>query len=170
MTYTLGAKSKTELNGVHPALQEFVEETIKLTEQDFTVYDGLRTEAEQREYVRRGVSKTMNSMHMKQSDGFGHATDLVPWINGQARWEWKPIFVIAAAARKALDAVNDRRAAAGKNPLVVTWGGVWDRSLKDLPADAKGMEQAVNSYVARRRAAGKTAFIDGPHFQMEGHA
>jgi len=156
MTYALGAKSIAELQGVHPKLVAVVKRAIELTEQDFAVHDGLRTIEEQREYVRRGVSKTMNSMHMKQPDGFGHAFDLVPYINGQLRWEWKPIFHVAVAVRLAAEELN--------TPL--TWGGVWDRSFLDLGVSPAAMEQAVNSYVSRRRGAGKTAFIDGPHWQL----
>ena len=156
MTYTLGKASSTELVGVHPKLVRVVVRAIGYTEQDFTVHDGLRTEAEQREYVRRGVSKTMASKHMKQADGFGHAVDLVPFINGQLRWEWKPIFVIASAVRRAAIELDV--------PLI--WGGVWDRPLEQLPDTPAELEQAVNSYVARRRGAGKTAFIDGPHYEM----
>lgn len=166
MTYVLGPASRKEMTGVHPSLAAIVEEAIKLTTQDFTVHDGLRTVEEQRDYVRRGVSKTMNSKHMKQADGFGHAVDLVPYINGKLRWEWKPIFHIVAAVRKALDIVNANRAAVGKPAVKIIWGGVWDRDFASLPADAAGIEVAVNSYVARRRALGKTAFIDGPHFEL----
>lgn len=166
MTYALGAGSRKEMTGVHPALTAIIEEAIALTEQDFTVHDGLRTEAEQRDYVRRGVSKTMNSKHMKQADGFSHAVDLVPFINGKLRYEWKPIFVIAGAVRQALDIVNARRAGVGKAPIKLIWGGVWDRDFASLPADPKGMEAAVNAYVSRRRKMGKTAFIDGPHFEL----
>lgn len=166
MTYILGAASRKEMAGVHPALDAIVNEAIKITSQDFSVHDGLRTEAEQRDYVKRGVSKTMNSKHMKQGDGFSHAVDLVPFINGKLRWEWKPIFVIAAAVRKALGMVNADRAKAGKAPVKLIWGGVWDRDFASLADDPREMEKAVNSYVARRRALGKTAFIDGPHWEL----
>lgn len=156
MPYSLGARSLAELDGVHPSLVAVVNRAITITKQDFSVHDGLRTQAEQREYVRRGVSKTMNSKHMKQADGYGHAVDLVPWINGQLRWEWKPIFQIASAVRIAAEQLG----------VGLVWGGVWDReflALGETPAD---MEAAVNGYVARRRGAGKTAFIDGPHWQL----
>lgn len=156
MTYQLGAKSLAELEGVHPSLVRVVKRAIEITDQDFSVHDGLRTLAEQREYVRRGVSKTMNSMHMKQPDGFGHAVDLVPYINGQLRWEWKPIFVTASAVHQAARELG----------VALTWGGVWDRPFVDLGESPAAMEQAVNAYVARRRGAGKTAFIDGPHWQL----
>ena len=166
MPHILGAKSRAELVDVHPALAHLVERAIEISAQDFSVHDGLRTDDEQREYVRLGVSKTMASKHKRQTDGFGHAVDLVPFINGQLRWEWKPIYVIAAAVRKALDIVNEERAAVGKPPLKLIWGGVWDRDFAQLPYTPKEIEQAVNSYVARRRAVGKTAFIDGPHFEL----
>lgn len=156
MPYSLGSKSLAELEGVHPHLVGVVNRAIVITKQDFSVHDGLRTQAEQREYVRRGVSKTMNSMHMKQPDGFGHAVDLVPWINGQLRWEWKPIFNIAAAVRIAADQLG----------VGLIWGGVWDRDFLTFGETAADMEAAVNGYVARRRGLGKTAFIDGPHWQM----
>ena len=29
----------------------------------------------------------------------------------------------------------------------------------------EGLEKAVNDYAARRRAAGKSAFLDGPHYE-----
>lgn len=165
MTYALGAGSKRELVGVHPFLQEVVEEAILHTEQDFAVHDGLRTMEEQRAYVARGVSKTMNSKHMKQPDGYGHAFDLVPYINGKLRWEWKPIYVIAAAVQKAVRVVNQRRAAAGQPTHKLRWGGVWDLPFETLGDTPEQLEKAVQDYVSRRRAAGKNAFIDGPHFE-----
>ena len=157
MPYSLGVKSKVELVGVHPELVAVVERAITITKQDFSVHDGLRTLAEQKEYVRRGVSKTMNSKHMKQADGFGHAVDLVPYINGQLRWEWKPIFVIAAAVRQAAELQG----------VGLIWGGVWDRDFLAIGDTPEEIEAAVNGYVARRRGLGKTAFIDGPHWQLK---
>lgn len=156
MTYTLGAKSKAALVGVHPDLVKVVTRAIQITKQDFSVHDGLRTHAEQREYVRRGVSKTMNSMHLPQADGFGHAVDLVPFINGQLRWEWKPIYVIAAAVCEAACELG----------VKLTWGGIWDRPFESLQPIPDYIEKQVNAYVGRRRKAGKSAFIDGPHFEL----
>lgn len=157
MSYRLGPKSLAELQGVHPRLVECVHRAILYSPVDFGVHDGLRTPAEQTEYVRRGVSKTMNSKHMVQADGYGHAVDLVPYINGKLRWEWPPIFAIAAAMHKA----------SAEMALRLRWGGVWDRSFPvdygNTPQDIKRM---VDAYVARRRALGKSAFIDGPHYEL----
>ncbi|HVM38339.1 MAG TPA: M15 family peptidase [Sphingomicrobium sp.] len=156
MAYSLGARSRAKLVGVQPRLVSVVERAIAITAQDFSVHDGLRTLAQQREFVRRGVSKTMASKHLRQGDGFGHAVDLVPFIGGQLRWEWKPIFVIAAAVF----------AAVREQQVAMIWGGVWDRRVADLPDTPAGLEAAVNAYVARRRGMGKTAFIDGPHYEL----
>ena len=156
MAFSFGPKSRAELVGVHPKMVAFAERTLALSPQDFAVHDGLRTEKEQRVYVQTGVSQTMNSMHMKQADGFGHAVDLVPFINGKVRWEWPPIYVIAAAARQAALELD----------LRVRWGGCWtdlDQIVGDTPA---AMEKAVAAYGAARRRAGKKAFTDGPHFEL----
>lgn len=155
MAYELGAKSLAELDGVHPSLVKIVKRAIEITKQDFSVHDGLRTEAEQREYVRRGVSKTMNSMHMKQADGFSHAVDLVPYINGQLRWEWKPIFVIASAVHEAARELG----------VQLRWGGCWQH-LNTMDGTPEGLRRAVDAYTLQRRRQGKSAFLDGPHFEL----
>jgi peptidoglycan L-alanyl-D-glutamate endopeptidase CwlK len=156
MPFVLGAASRRELDGVHPRLVAVVERAMTITTQDFTVHDGLRTEAQQRELVARGASRTMRSKHLRQADGWGHAVDLVPWIGGRARWEWPPIHAVAVAVRRAAIELD----------VALRWGGVWDRELADLPGDATGLARAVEAYAARRRAAGKSAFLDGPHYEL----
>lgn len=151
MSYVLGRKSLQELDGVKDDLRNVVFRAIQITRQDFSVHDGLRTQSEQSELVRRGASTTMNSKHLT-----GDAVDLVPYINGKLRWEWGPIYKIAAAVSIAAKAEG----------VALRWGGVWDRALADLPADYDGLERAVAAYVARRKKAGKRAFIDGPHFEI----
>lgn len=152
--FTLGANSRKELQGVHPKLVEFVEATLKKTTQDFGVHDGLRTKAEQLEYVKSGVSQTTNSKHLTQADGYGHAVDLVPYINGKLRWEWPPIYQIAYAASQAAHELGIR----------VRWGGCWE----ELPLlkNAAEAEKMVAAYSARRRKVGKKAFMDGPHWEL----
>ena len=156
--FGLGARSRAELEGVHPSLVEVVELAIELTDVDFAVHDGLRTEAEQREYVRTGVSRTMASKHLPQDDGLGHAVDLVPWINGRLRWEWEPIYRIARAVHRA---AAEAPAAAGWS---LRWGAVWDRGFHTLNRD--DLEREVAQYAARMRAQGRKAFLDGPHFEL----
>lgn len=153
-TFRLGKGSRANLIGVHEDLVMVVELAIKLTTQDFTVHDGARTLAEQKEFVRRKVSKTLKSRHLVQSDGLGHAVDLVPFINDMLRWEWGAIYPIAVAMRKASDKLN----------IALVWGGVWDKAMHEYgcgsPAAAKA---AVEAY--KKRHPGDD-FIDGPHFEL----
>jgi len=156
MTYSLGPKSRAELNGVHPKLVAVVERAIQISGQDFAVHDGLRTPAEQTALVRSGASQTMNSKHIRQADGFGHAVDLVPYINGKLRWEWDPIYNIAAAVKFAAAELN----------VQIRWGGCWEALSQIKGATAADLERAVEAYGAARRRAGKKAFTDGPHFEI----
>lgn len=147
--FKLGTRSVRELKGVDRNLVSVVKLAIQYTEVDFAVHDGLRTLEEQRKYVMSGVSKTMKSKHM-----VGEAVDLVPYINRKLRWEWNPIIEIAKKVRIACLELN----------MDLRWGAVWDRTLLDLnPGDLHG---EIESYVGRRKALGKRAFIDGPHFEL----
>jgi peptidoglycan L-alanyl-D-glutamate endopeptidase CwlK len=82
---------------------------------DFTVFDGARTLEEQREYVRRGVSWTMDSKHLPQEDGYAHAVDLVPIINGRLRWDSIEAFQIVS---------KHMRTAAALHRVPLVWGAL----------------------------------------------
>ena len=156
MAYVLGAKSRAELKGVHLDLVRVVERAIQITTQDFSVHDGLRTAEEQKRLVAAGASQTMNSKHRQQADGYGHAVDLVPFINGKMRWEWPAIYPIAAAVWQA----------ARELKVDIRWGGAWI-DLDQIKTGTPGaMKAAVEAYGAARRKAGKKAFTDGPHFEL----
>jgi len=146
--FTLGAKSLIELEGVHAELVSVVKRAIELTVQDFSVHDGIRTLMEQQNLVNAGASRTLKSRHLT-----GHAVDLVPYINGQLRWEWEPIYKISDAVRTAAHELG----------VPIRWGGAWDRLLTETDDPTEDM---VADYVARRRKAGKRAFIDGPHYEL----
>lgn len=152
MAYKLGERSELELQGVHPDLVRVVRAAIEITEVDFGVMDGLRTMVEQVEYVRRGVSKTMESKHLPQEDDMGHAVDLVPYINGKYRWEIEPLYKIAEAVRIAAKDLN----------VPIRWGGCWAR----LDNDTRSAEMMVEEYVSWRRRQGRRFFVDAPHFEL----
>lgn len=154
MPYRLGTSSLKNLDDVHPALVEVVKRAIQVTKQDFGVHDGARTLEEQREYVKRGVSKTMNSRHLVQKDGLGHAVDLVPYINGKLRWELDACFPIAVAMGRA----------AAEREVELVWGCVWDRRMSSYDCGSvEGLRKAVEAY--KKRHAGSD-FLDGPHFEL----
>ena len=114
MGFTLGAKSLSKLDGVHPDLVAVVERAIELTEQDFTVLEGLRDIDRQRELVRTGKSTTMNSRHLT-----GHAVDIAPW---PISWDWDYFYPIADAMKQAASELN----------ISLEWGGDW-KSFPDGP-------------------------------------
>jgi peptidoglycan L-alanyl-D-glutamate endopeptidase CwlK len=159
MTFNLGGISRHNLIGVHPALVQAVEHAISLTRVDFQVFDGVREIAEQRANLARGVSWTMNSRHLRQPDGFGHAADLVPLIDGKLAWDWDGCVAIAFAMARAASAIR----------LSLRWGGVWDLPLTTFATSEASVRAASQAYVGRRRKAGHRASLDGPHFELLEH-
>lgn len=117
MTFSLGARSRARLVGVHPDLIKVLERAIELTPVDFTVIEGIRSSARQRQLVAQGASKTMRSRHIT-----GHAVDIAPIIDGEVRWDWPLFHKIAPAVKQAAKEVG----------VPIEWGGDWFR-FKDGP-------------------------------------
>lgn len=115
--FVLGTRSRARLQGVHPDLVRVVERAITLSPVDFTVLEGLRTVARQKQLVAAGASKTMNSRHIT-----GHAVDLGAYVAGSVRWDWPLYHQIAAAMKQAAKAEG----------VPLEWGGDW-RTFKDGP-------------------------------------
>lgn len=154
MSFKLGSTSIKRLEGVYPPLRSVVEHAISLSRQDFTVLEGLRTVEQQKRNVAKGVSKTMNSYHLPQPDGYAYAVDLVPWIKGQLVWDWPGCYLIALA----MDEAATEQGVAEN----IRWGGVWDKRLIDFGGDAAAYATEVLRYQARHPGPD---FLDGPHFE-----
>lgn len=123
MAFKLSKRSLKRLEGVHPDLVKVVERAIEITATDFTVLEGLRTREKQLEYVKKGTSKTMNSKHLRQLDGLGHAVDLGPLVNSQVTFDWgKPYDDVSGAMKRAASELD----------VKIQWGGDW-KSFKDGP-------------------------------------
>ena len=148
MSFTFGARSLAKLDGVHPDLVAVVHRALALSPVDFAVHDGIRTEAEQRAHLARGASRTMKSRHLT-----GHAVDLVPYAGRTLRWDWPMLYDVAAAMREAGLGLG----------VPLRWGGAWD---VDWTATTGAPAEVSATYVARRKAAGRSAFLDGPHFEL----
>lgn len=114
MTYRLSQRSLSNLEGVHPDLVAIVKRAIEITEQDFSVIEGLRDIERQRELVAKGKSTTMNSRHLT-----GHAVDIAPY---PLSWNWKYFYPIEDAMKGAANELN----------LLIEWGGDW-QSFPDGP-------------------------------------
>ena len=117
MAFRFGARSKERLKGVHPDLVAVMNRALQISPMDFTIVEGLRTEARQKQLVAAGASMTMRSRHLT-----GHAVDIAPWVSGAIRWDW-PLFHKLAVAVKS---------AAGELSVPIEWGGDW-RSFRDGP-------------------------------------
>ena len=114
MAYQLGKRSLQNLSGVHPDLVAVVKRAIEISEQDFTVIEGIRNINRQRELVKAGKSTTMNSRHLT-----GHAVDIAPW---PISWEWEEFYPIADAMKTAAEELE----------VDLEWGGDW-KSFPDAP-------------------------------------
>lgn len=120
--FKLGLRSLMRLSGVHPDLVRVVQRAIKISSVDFTVVEGVRTLARQRELFSQGASKTLNSRHIPGADGFGKAVDLAPWVGGTVRWDWPLYHPLAKAMKEA----------ARIEGVPIVWGGDW-KTFKDGP-------------------------------------
>lgn len=148
MSFYLSRASESMLIGVRLELVLIVRRGLELTPVDFRVQEGVRTRETQARYVEAGASETMDSRHLT-----GHAVDLLALMNGAPSWHWSLYYPIARAIQRAARELDTE----------VRWGGVWDRVLNALSDD---LEEEVAQYVLRRKAVGKRAFLDGPHFEL----
>ena len=102
-----------------------VKRAIEITEQDFTVIEGIRNVNRQRALLKAGKSTTMNSRHIT-----GHAADLSPYPfagdvdkDGTLNiHDWDQYYPIEKAMK----------AAAEELEVDIKWGGDW-KSFPDGP-------------------------------------
>lgn len=112
--FTFSQRSLRNLD-VHPDLVKVAKRALELSEVDFIITDGGRSVAEQRENVRKGASKTMNSRHLT-----GHALDFVALVDRRVTYDDKPMRTIAAAFKAAGNEIL--------GPGRIEWGGDWKGS------------------------------------------
>lgn len=117
MNFTFGKRSLERMNNVHPDLIRVMKYAITKSDIDFTVLEGVRTLARQRELFANHATTTMKSRHLD-----GHAIDIAPVINGEVRWDW-PLYIKIAPIIKA---------AAKELEVPIEWGGDW-KTFKDGP-------------------------------------
>lgn len=122
-------RSLDALKGVHPDLVRVMHEAIKATPVDFTITDGVRTQAQQAALYRKGRTDKSSgivtqadgvvkkSNHQIKADGYGHAVDLYPFVNGGLDFNDKGghLRVIAAHIKATATCLGVR----------VEWGGDW---------------------------------------------
>lgn len=116
---TFSATSKERLSTTHPRLQDLFSRVVQ--EYDCTILYGVRTLEEQKRLVTEGKSRTMNSRHLPQEDGYSHAVDVSPypipdnWGEGnyleKAKFYHFAGYVEGIAIQMGID---------------IRWGGDWD--------------------------------------------
>ncbi|KWW24061.1 MAG: putative phage endolysin [bacterium F082] len=106
----LSELSKERLEGVDERLKAVVIECAARCPFPFNVSEGLRTEEQQREYVRLGKSKTMKSKHLT-----GKAVDLYPLSMDRKVVDWSRFEELADLMQQV----------ASEQDTEIVWGGNW---------------------------------------------
>ena len=120
--FTFSERSLNNLKGVHPKLVAVVHRALELSPIDFTVLEGVRSQARQDELWAQGRTTPgpvvtwvqTSGTHGIQKDGYGHAVDLAPYPidwNDHARFDGLANIMFAAAKELG---------------VTLRWGGDWD--------------------------------------------
>jgi len=122
--YSFSKKSLEKLNNpkVHPKIKQLMLEAIKTSPIDFTIIETVRTIEQQKLNVAKGVSKTLKSRHIPDTNksGLCEAIDIAPYpIN------WKDIERFKLLS-------NHIKQIANALKIPITWGGDW-KTFKDYP-------------------------------------
>ena len=149
MPFTLSQRSLGRLDGVKNELHSVVTTAIGLSNVDFGVTSGLRTQKEQEDLVARGASQTMKSKHLT-----GDAVDVVAYIGSRISWELNLYDDIADAFKEA----------SVREGVGIRWGASWHiPDLRDWEGTA---EEARESYIDLRKSQSRKYFLDCPHFEL----
>lgn len=165
--FLFGKASQARLEGLHPDLVKVLERAIQITETDFTIIEGVRSD--QQCYINFGKGRTvkeceaggcpakyaqpklakvtwlkraLSSNHRGKPDGYGYAVDVYPYpvslVLQSKPKDWEPLFDKIAKAMFT---------AAKELGISIRWGADWD--LDKMP-----------------RERGET---DNPHFELKGN-
>lgn len=147
MTNVFGKASQARMEGLHPDLKKVLELAITLSEIDFTLIEGVRTDEQC--YINFGkgrtpaectaggcpvkysqpkhpkvtwLSKALNSNHRKKKDGRGYAVDAYPYpvslvLGNKKPKDFEPLF----------DKIAEAMFKAAKQlNIKIRWGADWD--------------------------------------------
>ena len=163
MTFSLSPRSRGNMAGLHPDLIRIVEGAIVTTSVDFGITGkAVRTAEEQHALFLRKVSQKdgfkNKSNHQPWPDGFGHAVDLTPYLDG------KPILDDRAfALYPAVASAMSYSAAALSLSGRLTWGGNWLEPMGRYGSTPDDMRAAIDRY---KKTHPGPDWIDGPHYEF----
>lgn len=110
MSYRFGARSLSNLVGVHQDLVNVMHRSIESAPHDFTIIEGVRSPTRQQKLVDEGKSKTLNSRHIT-----GHAIDLAIIKDGKAIWDVQPYIELSLHIKSIAKGME----------IPIVWGGDW---------------------------------------------
>lgn len=121
--FVFGTLSERNLETLHPAGVEILRGALAMGVMDFGVAETLRSIETQRMYFDTGRSKTMNSYHLKQDDGYAHAFDLYPYpINMHLVNKGSAKEIVRFGVLNGI-----LQTIARSKGITLTWGADWDR-------------------------------------------
>lgn len=126
-------RSLNNLEGVQPNLVRLMHLAIRNTPIDFTVVHGVRTVKEQQEHYAKGRTEPgpivtncdgviKKSQHQPKEDGYSHAVDIYPFVDGKVRVN------DAASLQRIAEHI---KAVARIHGIKIEWGGDW--KVRDYP-------------------------------------
>ena len=130
--YKYSQNSLDRLNTCHPDLQKILKYAIQFY--DITILEGVRTKERQQQLVDSGMSKTLDSKHLKQPDGYSHAVDCAIW---PVDWNDRERFVLLQGFLKGVaEMMYSKGEISHKVRLGVDWdndGNIKEHSFFDGP-------------------------------------
>lgn len=125
-----GAHSRVKLMTCHPDLVRLMEAVVE--NYDCTILDGARTEADQADKVKRGLSKTMDSKHVVSDERpLSDAVDAAPfptvWPDESDRQYDTKKYVHEVG--RFYHFAGYVKAKAEELGIKIRWGGDWDKDL-----------------------------------------
>ena len=118
--YVFGRKSTRKLQEVRPSLRRVPELALSWGIMDFSVYEAIRSKAQQNRFYDIGKSRVRwpNGAHNIRNPGdLANAFDLVPFINGRASWLRVHCVALSGILLAAAAVLGED----------IRWGGNWDR-------------------------------------------
>lgn len=116
MAFSFSTTSLCRLNTIDKDLQELMLCAIELSPIDFGIpeFGGLRSEEEQFELYRKGLSKC-DGVTIKSYHQIGKAIDIYAYVDGKASWDKVHLAIIAGVVLGEAKRMN----------LNVRWGGTF---------------------------------------------
>lgn len=151
MILTYGKSSERYLAGVHPGLVAVARRALELSSQsespiDWSIVDGLRTNAQQSALFNSGASRTLKSAHLPAEDGLSRAIDFRIWLGQNVNpfpLKSDSPEVVREKLKRHEDVAMYFFQAADELVYPLQWGNDWD--LDGIPTgrdpDEKGMLQ-----------------------------